>query len=154
MTVQTNVKLLRSDSPDETERLASEFGAELAPGDVVLLVGELGSGKTTFVRGAARALGVEGRVTSPTFAIGNVYAAHDLTVTHVDLYRLDSISLTDEAVLDDYVGPRTITFVEWPHDELEALDDVRAVVALEHAGGDARTIRIAWRDRASGGGAG
>ena len=64
---------LESDSPEETERLAARLAAELAPGDVVLVQGELGSGKTTFVRGAARALGVEGPVTSPTYTIGHRY---------------------------------------------------------------------------------
>lgn len=112
----------------------------------MLLAGQLGAGKTTFVRGAARALGVNDPVTSPTFAIGNLYAAAGGEVAHVDLYRLDAIDVTDEAVLDDFLGPQRITFVEWPHDELAALPGVRAVVTLAHAGGDDREIGIEWRD--------
>src|SRR3954447_13599157 len=102
-----------SASSAETERLGAELATSLRPGDVVLVSGELGSGKTTFVRGACRALGVTGPVTSPTFTIGRRYAA-DVPVAHVDLYRLDSLAGEDPALLADYLGPELITFVEWP----------------------------------------
>ena len=82
---------LESDSPEETERLAARLAAELAAGDVVLVEGELGSGKTTFVRGAARALGVEGPVTSPTYTIGHRYRGR-VDVSHLDLYRFEGMS--------------------------------------------------------------
>jgi tRNA threonylcarbamoyladenosine biosynthesis protein TsaE len=131
-------------SPDETAAIANEFATKLAPGDVVVLQGELGSGKTVFVRGAAHALGFEGRVTSPTFAIGNVYSGADAEIAHLDLYRLGEIDVGDEAVLDDFLTPERIAFVEWPHDELADAERLRAVIALEHAGEDDRAIEISW----------
>jgi tRNA threonylcarbamoyladenosine biosynthesis protein TsaE len=130
----------------ETEALGGRLAAELGAGDVVLVEGELGAGKTTFVRGAARALGVTVRVTSPTFTIGHLYRAHGrAAVAHVDLYRLASLAGEDPDLLADYVGPDTIAFVEWPaaaEQELAALGHVAARVRLEHAGGDERQIAI------------
>lgn len=146
MNVRSNVETLSSRSAEDTERIAAELAARLVPGDVVLLAGELGAGKTTFVRGAARALGVSDPVTSPTFAIGNLYTAPGAEIAHIDLYRLDSIDVTDEAVLEDFLGPARIAFIEWPHDELAALPAVRAVVELAHAGGDRRELSVDWRD--------
>ena len=90
--------------PEETEAAGAELAARLSPGDVVLVSGELGSGKTTFVRGACRALGVEGPVTSPTFTIGQVLGESP-QVAHLDLYRLGSLAGEDPALLDDYLTP-------------------------------------------------
>ncbi len=104
--------------------------------------GELGSGKTTFVRGAARALGVEGPVTSPTFTIGHVLAGR-LEVAHLDLYRLTSLEGEDPQLLDDYLTPERIGFVEWPAVGEAVVPRVAARVRLEHAGGDRRRIEIA-----------
>src|SRR3954454_770264 len=102
-------------SAEETEAAGAELAARLEPGDVVLVSGELGAGKTTFVRGASRALGVDGAVTSPTYTIGQVYAARDeVEVAHLDLYRLQSLGGEDPALLDDYLTPERIGFVEWP----------------------------------------
>ena len=123
-----------SASSAETERLGAELARTLRPGDLVLVSGELGSGKTTFVRGACRALGVSGPVTSPTFTIGHLYDG-DVQVAHLDLYRLDTI---DPSILEDYVTPERITFVEWP----AALENATHRVKLEHAGGDRRTIQV------------
>jgi tRNA threonylcarbamoyladenosine biosynthesis protein TsaE len=132
---------LESSGPDETEAAGAELGGRLAPGDVVLVTGELGSGKTTFVRGAARALGVEGPVTSPTFTIGHVLPGRR-EVAHVDLYRLRSLAGEDPALLDDYLTPERVAFVEWPEAAGPRLDRVAARVRLEHLGGDRRRIRI------------
>jgi tRNA threonylcarbamoyladenosine biosynthesis protein TsaE len=123
-----------SASSAETERLGAQLAALLAPGDVVLVSGELGSGKTTFVRGACRALGVIGPVTSPTFTIGQVYGG-PVEVAHLDLYRLSEI---DPAILEDYVTPDRISFIEWPL----PLDSATHRVELEHAGGDNRVVDI------------
>jgi tRNA threonylcarbamoyladenosine biosynthesis protein TsaE len=137
----------RTSSAAETEALAARVAAALAPGDVVLLHGELGAGKTTFVRGAARALGVTGAVTSPTFTIGRRYDGAGVGLSHLDLYRLGGLEEEDPALLSDYIGPERIAFVEWPEIAEEALADggvaVVARVRLEHAGGDERTITVA-----------
>jgi tRNA threonylcarbamoyladenosine biosynthesis protein TsaE len=131
----------RSDSATETEQAGAELAGRLAPGDVVLVSGELGSGKTTFVRGAARALGVSGPVTSPTFTIGHVLAGRT-EVAHLDLYRLGSLAGEDPALLEDYLTPDRIAFVEWPENAGAMLERVAARVRLEHAGADRRRITI------------
>jgi len=102
----------------------------------------MGAGKTTFVRGAARALGFAGRVTSPTFTIGRRYEGGATPVSHLDLHRLSGLDDEDPALLEDYLTPEAITFVEWPAIAEAELPRVRARVVLEHAGGDARTITI------------
>jgi tRNA threonylcarbamoyladenosine biosynthesis protein TsaE len=134
-----NVK--HTSTPDETEAVGAAVSRALTPGDIVLVSGELGSGKTTFVRGACRALGVEGPVTSPTFTIGQVLGG-SLEVAHLDLYRLGSLAGEDPALLEDYLTPERVGFVEWPEVAEPALDRVAARVLLEHAGGDRRRITI------------
>ena len=131
----------------ETEALGGRLAAELSPGDVVLIEGELGAGKTTFVRGACRALGVTVPVTSPTFTIGQRYRAGAQVplVAHLDLYRLGSLADEDPDLLADYLGPDTVAFVEWPlvgEQEVSGLAHVAARVRLEHAGGDRRRVTI------------
>jgi tRNA threonylcarbamoyladenosine biosynthesis protein TsaE len=128
-----------SASSAETEQLGAELAAELRPGDVVLVSGELGSGKTTFVRGACRALGVTSPVTSPTFTIGQVYGG-PVEVAHLDLYRLSEV---DPAILEDYVTPERIAFVEWG----EGLPGASWHVTLEHAGEGARAVEIVAHPR-------
>lgn len=146
MGVKTSLEHFRSDSESATAQIARDFAAVLRVGDVVLLHGELGSGKTAFVRAAAQALGVTARVTSPTFAIGNVYPADGVEVAHLDLYRLAEIDVSDEAVVDDFLTPERIGFVEWPHAELVGDFAPRAIVSLSHAGADAREIEIRWNE--------
>lgn len=145
----------------ETEALGAELAASLEAGDIVLVSGELGAGKTTLVRGAARALGVRGQLRSPTFTIGQRYpistaraphaagtaGSHGLLafVAHLDLYRLASLADEDPDLIADYVGPDTITFVEWPavgERELGALGHLAQRVQLTHQGGDRRMIEI------------
>jgi tRNA threonylcarbamoyladenosine biosynthesis protein TsaE len=131
-------------TPDQTESLGAALAARLLPGDVVLVSGELGAGKTTFVRGAARALGVDGPVTSPTFTIGQRYPGR-VTVAHVDLFRVRDIDAEDPDLLSEYLRPDTVAFVEWPShgaDAVAALGRVVARVAIEHAGGDERRVAI------------
>jgi tRNA threonylcarbamoyladenosine biosynthesis protein TsaE len=105
----------------------------------------MGAGKTTFVRGAARALGFDGPVTSPTFTIGRRYDVRDgLAISHVDLHRLSGFADEDPALLDDYLTSDAIAFVEWPEiaEGEDLLPTVKARVTLEHAGGDARRITV------------
>ena len=128
--------------PEGTAAVGARLAGDLAPGDVVLVTGELGSGKTTLVRGACRALGVTEPVTSPTFEIGRVYAGR-VEIAHVDLYRLPSLAGEDPALLDDYLTPERIGFVEWPGSAEAGLERVVARVRIDHLGGDRRAIEIA-----------
>ena len=135
-----------SGGPEATERAGAELAAQLRPGDVVLVSGELGAGKTTFVRGALRALGVSEEVTSPTFVVGVLYEGEQGPLAHLDLYRLAGLAGEDPGLLDPYFGPDTVTFVEWPERaESEELLGGRAIarhVTLAHAGGDEREIEV------------
>jgi tRNA threonylcarbamoyladenosine biosynthesis protein TsaE len=136
-------------APSETEAVAAELACALRPGDVVLVSGDLGAGKTTFVRGACRALGVTVPVTSPTFTIARRYDAA-VPISHLDLYRLGDLAGEDPALLADELAADRIAFVEWP--EVGApvgLDPERVVarVRLEHGGGDRRRVRVEWPGR-------
>jgi tRNA threonylcarbamoyladenosine biosynthesis protein TsaE len=126
----------------ETEAVGAELAARLEPGDVVILYGEVGAGKTTLIRGAARALGVVEPVTSPTFTIGQRYAGGRLPISHLDLYRLEDLDGEDPALLDDYLGPDGVAFVEWPAAGEGRLGRPALSVRLEHAGEERRTIEI------------
>jgi tRNA threonylcarbamoyladenosine biosynthesis protein TsaE len=137
-----STRILETSDPRETEALGAELAAALKDGDVVLVRGELGAGKTTLVRGAARALGVTAPVTSPTFSIGHRYEAAGVTVSHLDLYRLQSVEREDPALLADYLGPGRITFVEWPQAAHAELAHARVRVTLDHAGNDRRRIVV------------
>jgi tRNA threonylcarbamoyladenosine biosynthesis protein TsaE len=129
-------------SAQETERAGAELAARLEPGDVVLVTGELGSGKTTFVRGACRALGVEGPVTSPTFTIGQVHRGR-VEIAHLDLYRLRSLEGEDPGLLEDYLTPERVAFLEWPEAAAPELGEPAARIRLEHLGGDRRLVSVA-----------
>ncbi len=128
-------------SAAETEHAGAELAARLRQGDVVLVSGELGTGKTTFVRGACRALGVDEPVTSPTFTIGQVHRGR-VEVAHVDLFRLGSLAGEDPALLDDYLTAERIGFVEWPDAARPLIEDPAARVRLEHLGGDRRRLTV------------
>jgi tRNA threonylcarbamoyladenosine biosynthesis protein TsaE len=132
--------------PEETGAAGAALAAGLRPGDVVLVSGDLGAGKTTFVRGALRALGVTGEVTSPTFVVGILYDGAAGPLAHIDLYRLAGLADEDPGLLDPYFGANTITFVEWP-ERAESITELagRGVarhVTLAHAGGDRRAIEV------------
>jgi tRNA threonylcarbamoyladenosine biosynthesis protein TsaE len=131
---------LESSSPDETERIAAELARELAVGDVVTVAGELGTGKTTFVRGACRALGVDASVTSPTYAIGHRYLGRP-DVAHLDLYRFDTLTEADWADLEPYFD-EAVAFVEWPEAAEPYLPPPRARVRLRLLDGDRRLISV------------
>lgn len=129
-------------SPGETEAVAARLAADLGPGDVVLVSGELGAGKTTFVRGACRALGVTEPVTSPTYVVGQLYRG-DVEIAHLDLYRLAGLADEDPGLLEDYLTPDRVAFVEWPEVAAGWLGPVRARVRLEHAGNGRRRVELA-----------
>jgi tRNA threonylcarbamoyladenosine biosynthesis protein TsaE len=149
------VLVLKTAAPAETEAVGARLAAGLRAGDVVLVRGELGAGKTTLVRGAARALGVTDPVTSPTFSIAHRYRGSIATVAHLDLYRLEGLADEDPGLLADYLGEDRIAFVEWPERGGRALDSsphAEVRVTLTHEGGDRRLIEV-WdgRERKGGG---
>ncbi len=128
-------------SAEETEGLAARFSSALVLGDLVTVSGELGSGKTTFVRGACRALGVTAPVTSPTFTIGHRYEGR-VPVSHLDLYRFQSVSPAEWGDLEPYFED-AVVFVEWPEAGTGVLPAATATVTLAHAGDDMRRISLA-----------
>jgi tRNA threonylcarbamoyladenosine biosynthesis protein TsaE len=131
---------VESSSPEETERVAAAVAAELRPGDLVTVAGELGAGKTTFVRGAARALGVTVPVTSPTYTIGNRYPGA-VPVAHLDLYRFEEFGERDWDDLEPYFDG-TIAFVEWPERARGVLPEPRVRVRLQALGDAHRLISL------------
>ena len=128
-------------SPEETEALAAELAARLHPGDVVTVAGELGSGKTTFVRGACAALGVRERVTSPTYTIGHRYHGADGEISHLDLYRFAGMSAAEWGDLEPYFED-AIAFVEWPEAGEGVVPAPRYRVQIRHAGDARRVVSI------------
>jgi tRNA threonylcarbamoyladenosine biosynthesis protein TsaE len=136
------LSVIRSESAEETEAIGARLAGELEPGDVVAVSGEVGAGKTTLIRGAARALGVSEPIVSPTFTIGRRYRApYGVSVSHLDLYRLADLSAEEPWLLDDYLTQDAISFVEWPEGAAEL--SITHRVRLEHAGGDLREIEVA-----------
>ena len=131
-------------SPTETEAVAARLGDELRPGDVVTVAGELGSGKTTFVRGACRSLGVTAPVTSPTFTIGHRYEG-TVPVSHLDLYRFTGLSHAEWGDLEPYFDD-AVAFVEWPEAGAGVLPAPRFRVHMRHSGSDQRAITIERAD--------
>jgi tRNA threonylcarbamoyladenosine biosynthesis protein TsaE len=127
-------------SEQETAALGARLAGALRPGDLVTVTGELGSGKTTFIRGACRALGVEAPVTSPTYTLGHLYDA-PVPVAHLDLYRLASAGVEDWGDLEPYFDG-TIAFVEWPEHAAGLLQRARAAVQMEHVDESHREITI------------
>ena len=135
---------LESRSAAETEALGARVAERLKPGDVVVVSGEVGAGKTTLIRGACRALGVTDPVTSPTFTIGQRYGGGRLPVSHLDLYRLQSLDGEDPALLEDYLGPDSVAFVEWPAAGAGRLGRPALEIRLQHADGERRLVEVEW----------
>jgi tRNA threonylcarbamoyladenosine biosynthesis protein TsaE len=129
---------VESSSPEETEAIAAALARQLRPGDVVGVEGELGSGKTTFIRGACRALGVEVAVTSPTYTIGHRYHGR-VDVSHLDLYRFTGVSDSEWGDLEEYFRD-AVVFIEWPENAAGRLPPERARVGLRHLGERHRLI--------------
>jgi tRNA threonylcarbamoyladenosine biosynthesis protein TsaE len=128
---------IESASPEETEAVAARLAGALRPGDVVTVSGDLGAGKTTFVRGACRALGITQPVTSPTFTVGHRYDG----VSHLDLYRFAGVSNAEWGDLEPYFDD-TIAFVEWPEAGEGALPPPRVRVHIRHVDERRRTIGV------------
>lgn len=126
-----------SRSAEETESLGRTFARSLRPGDVVALIGTLGSGKTRFVVGICDGLGVTARVTSPTFTIINEYPAPFGMVAHVDLYRIDRRGEIADLGLDEYFHARCICLIEWAEHAADLLPPAHMRVTLSHGAGEA-----------------
>lgn len=135
-------------SGEETIAFGENFASKLKRGDIVAINGDLGTGKTTLVKGICRGLGVTEPVTSPTFTIGQVYEGRDpdgdgVLVSHLDLYRLAGLEEEDPALLEDYLGPDRIAILEWPQVALGSLADrITWQIALEYLGADERRITV------------
>lgn len=138
------MEVVETSNAAETEALGARIAARLQHGDVVLLSGEMGTGKTTLVRGACRALGVPGPVTSPTFTIGQRYVGGRMPVSHLDLYRLQTLEGEDPALLEDYLRPEGVAFVEWPAAGEGRLDRPDLEVRLTHVSEERRRIEVEW----------
>jgi tRNA threonylcarbamoyladenosine biosynthesis protein TsaE len=130
---------------DALEGLAAKVARFLAPGDVVVLKGEVGTGKTTFVRAAARALGVRETVTSPTYQFARGYEGsvngRAVAVNHLDLYRLEGLDARDALDLDEYLAADSVTFVEWAGPALGLLAEP-SVVEIFHRSPATRRVRV------------
>jgi tRNA threonylcarbamoyladenosine biosynthesis protein TsaE len=136
---------LESSSPEETERIAAALARELRSGDVVTVAGDLGTGKTTFIRGACRQLGVTAPVTSPTYTIGNRYRG-DVDVSHLDLYRFSALTDAEWGDLERYFED-AVVFVEWPEAGAGFLPPARAEVRLQHAQETLRLITLSSAEK-------
>lgn len=134
-----------SHSEEQSAALAAGLARLLKPGDIVWLKGQLGTGKTFFIRAAAREMGVTEPVTSPSFAMGQTYAGR-VTVHHLDLYRLPGFTGEDATDFELFFAADAVTFIEWPEQAEPFLDAPAAVVSLEHRDGNSRIIVFECRD--------
>ena len=143
-------------SEEDTQKLGEEFALKLHPKDVVFLIGELGSGKTTFVKGIAKGLGVQTRIISPTFVFLRTHTVKNQesrirnqesgirTLYHLDLYRLDNESDIKNLALDDlFTDPEAVTIIEWP-EKIENLSQKKYKILFEHRTKDSRKITIEY----------
>jgi len=131
-----------SHSPEETFEFGKEFAAKLAPGDVLALSGDLGAGKTHFVKGLAVGLGIEAEATSPTFTLIHEYTGGRLPLFHIDLYRLEEPEEALNIGLDEYLDSKGVTAIEWA-DKFEALIPTYATkIQIRVLEGDSREICV------------
>ncbi len=139
------MKTFQTHSAEETTGLGRKLAAELRPGTVVLLRGDLGAGKTTLVKGIAEGFGAARAedVTSPTFTLIHEYRGPEATLYHIDLYRIDTQRELDTLALDDLMTEKSVLLIEWG-EKFERFAKERDVeIAIEHRGGDERLVKIA-----------
>jgi tRNA threonylcarbamoyladenosine biosynthesis protein TsaE len=139
--------ILSSGSPEDTLAIARALGEVLAPGDVVALTGELGAGKTVFCKGVGEALGIPpDRILSPSFTIVTEHRGR-LPLTHVDVYRLDTVREAEEIGLDETLAGEGVCVVEWAEKVTELLPTDCVKVTFTISGGDRREIAVAVPDQ-------
>lgn len=135
-------------SANAMQEFARDFAARLLPGNVVLLHGDLGAGKTTFTQGVATALGIEGPVQSPTFTLVREHEGRDMRLYHLDLYRLDDPDELEDIGYETYVDPSDgVSLIEWPERAGGWLPDSFWLVRIEHLGGDNRRLTMQYIDK-------
>ena len=138
------MKVFETHSSEETTQLGRQLAAELRPGSIVLLRGELGAGKTTMVKGIAEGWSAAKAedVTSPTFTLIHEYRGPGITLYHIDLYRIDTQRELDTLGLDDLIDPKSILLIEWGEKFERFVQERETEIAIEHQGGDHRRITI------------
>lgn len=139
--VSTHELDLISHSVAQTRRIAARLAALLRPGDVLLLEGQLGAGKTAFTQGLAAGLGIHDYVNSPTFVLVNEYPG-DIPLNHIDLYRLDDPRQAIDIGIEDYIGGDGVTVIEWPERGGEFMPEERLLIRLTYLSETKRTLRF------------
>lgn len=128
---------------EQTRRLGAHLGRLLRPGDIILLEGDFGSGKTTFTQGMAKGMGIDSRyVNSPTFTLINEYAGDNIPLYHIDLYRLDGNEELATLGLEEYFEGEGVTVVEWPSGAAPWLPDSRLMINFSYINDTKRTLRF------------
>jgi tRNA threonylcarbamoyladenosine biosynthesis protein TsaE len=142
MPATATVKTFETHSAEETTELGRKLAPELKPGSIVLLRGDLGAGKTTLIKGIAEAFSAARaeEVTSPTFTLIHEYRGPEVTLYHIDLYRIDTQRELDTLALDDLMTPQSILLIEWGEKFERFARERDAEIAIEHKGGDERVV--------------
>ena len=142
------MKAVETHSAEETTQLGRELAQELKPGGVVLLRGDLGAGKTTLVKGIAEGFHAAAAedVTSPTFTLIHEYRGPEVSLYHIDLYRIDTQRELDTLALDDLMDPKSILLIEWGEKFDRFVRERNAEIAIEHLGGDHRRVRFSTEE--------
>src|SRR5215831_11361349 len=136
------MKIFSTHSAEETTELGRQLAADFTPGSIVLLRGDLGAGKTTLVKGIAEGFqaAVADSVTSPTFTLIHEYRGPEVTLYHIDLYRIDTPRELDTLALDDLMDPASILLIEWGEKFERFVRERDVEIAIEHKGGDDRRV--------------
>ena len=132
--------VIRTQSPDETAALGIQFAETLLPGDIVCLLGDLGTGKTAFTRAVAEGLGIREEITSPTFNIVNIYTSGRMPLYHFDVYRLSGAGEFDATGAEEYFYGNGVCMIEWADIIEEIIPDGSILVEIEY--GSSETERI------------
>ena len=133
--------LLRSHSSGETRRIGASLGRHVEAGDVLLLCGDLGAGKTCLTQGIAKGLGIEGYVRSPTFVLVSIHQGR-LPLYHIDIYRLDNVAEVLDLGLEEYLAGDGVSVIEWADKALEVFPQSCLLVNLDFEGEKERLIRL------------